>query len=74
MATATLLGNLHIIQSTSFRSLYRRRGQVLHLISLTFCPAILLNLLQVHGIAIRKPGVIASPASDRDQHLYSTPS
>jgi len=74
MATATLLRNLYIVQSTPFRSLYRRRGQVLHLVSLTVCPAILLNLLQVHRIAIRKPRVIASPASDGDQHLYSTPS
>lgn len=74
MATATLLRNLYVVQSTSFSSLYRRRGQVLHLIGLTVCPAILFDLLQVHGIAIRKPRVIASPASDGDQHLYSTPS
>ena len=72
MATATLLRNLDIIQSTTFSSLYRRRGQVLHLIGLTFGPTILLDLLQVHRIAIRKPGVVASPASDGDQHLYST--
>lgn len=72
MAPATLLCNLQVVHSLPFSSLGGCCGQILHLIWLTLGTTILLDFLQVHRIAIRQPRIIACPASNGNQHLYSS--
>jgi len=69
VTAATLLRYFHIVQRFSFCRLGSCRSEVFHVIGLTFCPPVLLDLLKVQWVPVRKPGVVAGPAPNRDQHV-----
>lgn len=69
MAAAALLPDFHIVQSLAFGCLSGSRSEVLHLVGRAVSSAVLFDLLEVHPVAVRKPGVIAGPAPNGDQHV-----